>query len=340
MDKKTVLTRSLLALALVALGAGGGYQLAKRLPPDVAAAAAGDADRKVLYWYDPMVPTQKFEKPGKSPFMDMQLVPRYADEAQEGGVSVSSQAQQSLGLRLAQEFPDAAVASVGAPDRCELGGGLQWFSVLGVTEANRPARVAATLPRFAATVQAWQRRLGVAPRDTTLIGFSLALSSTAVVIEVLSRQGRLSTITGRTSFSILLLQDLAVVPLLFLVNILGPESQGSLVAGLAQAFGQALLVIGIIAVVGKLLLRPLFRSVAAAGSSVSQSASGVLETVTKSAVANTPTTPSSAKSAAVSGWSPAASGSVTLTISPTGRSRVNLRAFGLGVELAVTWAMA
>jgi CPA2 family monovalent cation:H+ antiporter-2 len=107
---------------------------------------------------------------------------------------------------------------------------------------------------------------GAGPGAATLIGFSLALSSTAVVIEVLSRQGRLSTITGRTSFSILLLQDLAVVPLLFLVNILGPESQGSLVAGLAQAFAQALLVIGIIAVVGKLLLRPLFRSVAAAGS--------------------------------------------------------------------------
>jgi CPA2 family monovalent cation:H+ antiporter-2 len=107
---------------------------------------------------------------------------------------------------------------------------------------------------------------GAGAGAATLIGFSLALSSTAVVIEVLSRQGRLSTITGRTSFSILLLQDLAVVPLLFLVNILGPESQGSLVAGLAQAFGQAILVIALIAVVGKLLLRPMFRSVAAAGS--------------------------------------------------------------------------
>src|SRR6185312_14959546 len=88
---------------------------------------------------------------------------------------------------------------------------------------------------------------GAGAGAATLIGFSLALSSTAVVIEVLSRQGRLSTITGRTSFSILLLQDLAVVPLLFLVNILGPESQGSLVAGLAQAFGQAILVIALIA---------------------------------------------------------------------------------------------
>jgi Cu(I)/Ag(I) efflux system membrane fusion protein len=102
MNKKSVLTRSLLAIALVALGVAGGYQLASRQQPAAAAAqSAGAADRKVLYWYDPMVPTQKFDQPGKSPFMDMQLVPRYADEAQEGGVSVSPQAQQSLGLRLA-----------------------------------------------------------------------------------------------------------------------------------------------------------------------------------------------------------------------------------------------
>jgi CPA2 family monovalent cation:H+ antiporter-2 len=107
---------------------------------------------------------------------------------------------------------------------------------------------------------------GAGAGAATLIGFSLALSSTAVVIEVLSRGGRLSSSTGRASFAILLLQDLAVVPLLFLVNILGPESEGNLLAGLAQAFGQAVLVIGLIALVGKALLRPMFRSVAAAGS--------------------------------------------------------------------------
>ena len=50
-----------------------------------AGAAAPAAERKVLYWYDPMVPTQRFDKPGKSPFMDMQLVPRYADEGDDPG---------------------------------------------------------------------------------------------------------------------------------------------------------------------------------------------------------------------------------------------------------------
>ncbi|MFP5442330.1 MAG: efflux RND transporter periplasmic adaptor subunit, partial [Betaproteobacteria bacterium] len=55
------------------------------------------------YWYDPMVPTQKFDKPGKSPYMDMALVPKYADEdTQQGaGLSVSAQAVQALGLRTA-----------------------------------------------------------------------------------------------------------------------------------------------------------------------------------------------------------------------------------------------
>ncbi|XBS70062.1 efflux RND transporter periplasmic adaptor subunit [Acerihabitans sp. KWT182] len=63
---------------------------------------ADAAGRKILYWYDPMSPGQRFDKPGKSPFMDMPLKPRYADEAaQDGGVTVSARQQQNLGVRLA-----------------------------------------------------------------------------------------------------------------------------------------------------------------------------------------------------------------------------------------------
>jgi membrane fusion protein, copper/silver efflux system len=61
--------------------------------------------KTVKYWYDPMVPTQRFDKPGKSPFMDMQLEPKYANEAsdgEEGGVAISSQTAQNLGVRVAQ----------------------------------------------------------------------------------------------------------------------------------------------------------------------------------------------------------------------------------------------
>ena len=58
--------------------------------------------RKVLYWHDPMVPGHRFEKPGRSPFMDMQLVPVYADaDTADGSVKIDPSLQQNLGIRLA-----------------------------------------------------------------------------------------------------------------------------------------------------------------------------------------------------------------------------------------------
>ena len=68
-------------------------------PASAASASASAAGRRVLYWHDPMVPGQRFDKPGKSPFMDMQLQPVYADEASDSGVKVSPQVQQNLGIR-------------------------------------------------------------------------------------------------------------------------------------------------------------------------------------------------------------------------------------------------
>ncbi len=69
---------------------------------------AGDIDpangKKVLYWHDPMVPNNKFDKPGKSPFMDMMLVPKYGEsgEADDGKVAISPRVQQNLGVRTAE----------------------------------------------------------------------------------------------------------------------------------------------------------------------------------------------------------------------------------------------
>jgi monovalent cation:H+ antiporter-2, CPA2 family len=97
-----------------------------------------------------------------------------------------------------------------------------------------------------------------------IIGLCLALSSTAIVIEVLSDQRRLTTSAGRATFAVLLAQDLAVVPLLLLISILGARSGESLLTGLALALTHAALAIGLIVVVGRLLLRPLFRLVASA----------------------------------------------------------------------------
>ncbi|MDZ4297767.1 MAG: efflux RND transporter periplasmic adaptor subunit [Moraxellaceae bacterium] len=63
-------------------------------------AEASGSGAKVLYWHDPMVPGHRFDKPGRSPFMDMDLVPVYAkDDQDQEGVSIASQTQQNLGIR-------------------------------------------------------------------------------------------------------------------------------------------------------------------------------------------------------------------------------------------------
>lgn len=87
-------------LAIVAAASGGGYWLGQR--GSTAETASAQRARKVLYWYDPMIPNQHFDKPGKSPFMDMQLVPKYADEADSNAsVKIDPSLTQSLGMRTA-----------------------------------------------------------------------------------------------------------------------------------------------------------------------------------------------------------------------------------------------
>lgn len=117
--------KTLLALIVtVAIGAGGyglytlgmqrGMGMSGSKPAAPSAPEKGTdaaAERKVLYWHDPMVPGQKFDKPGKSPFMDMQLVPVYADAAgDDGTVSISPRVEQNLGVRIAE----VTKASLGA----------------------------------------------------------------------------------------------------------------------------------------------------------------------------------------------------------------------------------
>ncbi|WP_186013271.1 efflux RND transporter periplasmic adaptor subunit [Burkholderia gladioli] len=105
------------ALALIAgaalLGAGylagsrhrgGGDSMAAAAVPS---AGGAPAPRKVLYWHDPMVPNQHFDKPGKSPFMDMQLQPVYADgddgaPGAQPGIRIDAGLQQDLGIRYAK----------------------------------------------------------------------------------------------------------------------------------------------------------------------------------------------------------------------------------------------
>ena len=89
------------------------------------------------------------------------------------GVGSSAQAMVPLGQAYARAFPQAMVVAVDAPFPSELArGGRQWFSVAGVTEENRPARVAAALPAFEYAVKYWQQQAGVEAAGTALVGFS------------------------------------------------------------------------------------------------------------------------------------------------------------------------
>ncbi len=101
---------SLLVAAAALIGAGAGYRWATHSAQGSAIGAASSTSmaaeptrtpRTVLYYHDPMRPEVKFDQPGKSPYMDMDLVPVFADEGVEtGGVAVSANARQSLGIRI------------------------------------------------------------------------------------------------------------------------------------------------------------------------------------------------------------------------------------------------
>ncbi|KWZ54272.1 efflux transporter periplasmic adaptor subunit [Burkholderia ubonensis] len=112
MTKKPLVHAASALFAAAAL-LGAGYVVGTRSAAAPAAAAStaaaspGDrtapkTGRKVLYWHDPMVPNQHFDKPGKSPFMDMQLEPVYADEGGgASGIRIDPGLQQNLGIRYA-----------------------------------------------------------------------------------------------------------------------------------------------------------------------------------------------------------------------------------------------
>ena len=108
---------ALFGVAAIVIAGAGGYGLARlKTPPPPAAAA-----RKVLYYYDPMAPDQHFAKPGKSPFMDMQLMPRYSDgggnatpSASAPELRVDPSVVQSLGVRLASVQRGAFAQSIDA----------------------------------------------------------------------------------------------------------------------------------------------------------------------------------------------------------------------------------
>jgi CPA2 family monovalent cation:H+ antiporter-2 len=111
---------------------------------------------------------------------------------------------------------------------------------------------------------AWS--VGFTLPTAVIIGGGLALSSTAVVLQLLSERGELASRRGRLTFAILLLQDLAVVPLLALVPAFAGQGDDTVTA-LLWTLGKALLLLAGVAVFGRFVVRPLFRAVAVGRSS-------------------------------------------------------------------------
>jgi len=108
--------------------------------------------------------------------------------------------------------------------------------------------------------------LGFDVDGAMIIGGGLALSSTAFVIQLLLEKGERASVHGNTSFAVLLFQDLAIVPLLILTTLLG-QGEGSILSALGVAALEASAVLIGVVIIGRLILRPIYRIVAETRSS-------------------------------------------------------------------------
>lgn len=123
------------------------------------------------------------------------------------GVGDNPVSMSEIGRWFAPHFPDALVVSVGGPAPSGPEPGREWFSVQGVTEENRQARIDESMPRFVETVRYWQRQSGLTGAATALIGFSqgaiMALESTQAEPDLASRviafNGRFARVPAQAS---------------------------------------------------------------------------------------------------------------------------------------------
>ena len=169
MKSQTKLLFAVASVVLLALGAGSGYYLAMRqMHAPTSAMSSSEAEGpKALYWYDPMVPAQHFDAPGKSPFMDMQLVPKYAasdagaEMGAESSVRIEATTLQNLGVRTA--LVEQAQAGMNMMPQAEI-------TVPGMLSYNERA-VSIEQARMAGFVE---RVFALAPGDVIRAGQPLA----------------------------------------------------------------------------------------------------------------------------------------------------------------------
>ena len=106
---------------------------------------------------------------------------------------------------------------------------------------------------------------GLSLKTAVIVGFGLALSSTAFGLQILNERGEMATTHGRTALAVLLLQDLAVVPLLTLVSLLATDA--TLLEGIEFAILEAMLLIALVILAGRFLLSPVLQLVASSRTS-------------------------------------------------------------------------
>jgi CPA2 family monovalent cation:H+ antiporter-2 len=125
------------------------------------------------------------------------------------------------------------------------------------------AQVLASSALLAGVGSQW---FGLQPSPALVMGVALAMSSTGLVMPVLAETRGLNKAAGRVAFAVLLMQDLAVAPALLSISVLQNASAGFSPLRLVWTFAPAFLALGALILAGRLLLRPLFRLVAAARS--------------------------------------------------------------------------
>ncbi len=107
--------------------------------------------------------------------------------------------------------------------------------------------------------------IGLTGPAALVIGLALALSSTAIVMQILSEERRVATPTGRTALAVLLMQDILVAPILILAGFLARDAAGGIGAALLEALIQGAIAIVVIVLLGRVVLKPAFRLVAKVG---------------------------------------------------------------------------
>lgn len=107
--------------------------------------------------------------------------------------------------------------------------------------------------------------IGLTAPAAVVVGLALALSSTAIVMQILTEDRRSASPVGRASLAVLLMQDILVAPILILVGFLARDSGGDLGVLLLEALVQGAVALAVIVFIGRVVLKPAFRLAARAG---------------------------------------------------------------------------